>query len=200
MWKRIRKSVKSKRDEEKFRRSQQELREWEEMEERGEIDMYYYDEAGFSLNPGVSYAWQEKGATIEVPTGRSVQINITGFLSKKKGLESFAFTGTITSDIVVECFNIFIKTLTKKTLIVIDNATIHTSEEFDNYIEEWEAEGLYLYYLPEYSPELNAIEILWRCIKYYWLPFSAYLSFSHLQSALEYILANYGSVYKILFA
>lgn len=28
-----------------------------------------------------------------------------------------------------------------------------------------------------YSPELNLIEILWRQMKYAWLPLSAYLSF-----------------------
>jgi len=39
-----------------------------------------------------------------------------------------------------------------------------------------------LHWLPPYSPELNLIEILWRKIKYQWLPLRAYLSFNHLQS------------------
>ncbi|WP_368860940.1 transposase, partial [Desulforhabdus sp. TSK] len=38
--------------------------------------------------------------------------------------------------------------------------------------------NLYIKFLPTYSPELNLIEILWRKIKYEWLSFSAYLSFS----------------------
>jgi hypothetical protein len=36
---------------------------------------------------------------------------------------------------------------------------------------------LIIKYLPPYSPELNLIEILWRFMKYYWLPFSAYMFF-----------------------
>jgi transposase len=32
---------------------------------------------------------------------------------------------------------------------------------------------LIIKYLPPYSPELNLIEILWRRIKYTWLPFSS---------------------------
>jgi DDE superfamily endonuclease len=40
-------------------------------------------------------------------------------------------------------------------------------------------------YWPSYAPELNLIEILWRCIKYYWLPFSAYTSFQCLCEAVE---------------
>jgi hypothetical protein len=61
IWKRVRKSLKNKRDEEKFRKSQEELEEWQKMAERKEVDLYYYDESGFSLNPVISYAWQKKG-------------------------------------------------------------------------------------------------------------------------------------------
>jgi len=50
-----------------------------------------------------------------------------------------------------------------------------------------------------YSPELNLIEILWRKIKYNWLPLRAYLSFDHLQSELKNILDQFGSKYKITF-
>jgi transposase len=41
-------------------------------------------------------------------------------------------------------------------------------------------QGLYLLFLPPYCPELNLIEILWRKIKYEWLPVSAYESFKDL--------------------
>jgi hypothetical protein len=54
--------------------------------------------------------------------------------------------------------------------------------------------------LPPYCSELNAIEILWHRIKYFWLPFSAYLSFAHLSSCLEEILVNFGSKYQITFS
>jgi hypothetical protein len=33
--------------------------------------------------------------------------------------------------------------------------------------------GLMIKYVPSYAPELKLIEILWRFLKYYWLPFSA---------------------------
>ena len=199
IWKRIRRSLKSKRDEDKFNTSYQELKEWQEMASRQEIDLYYYDEAGFSLNPVISYAWQLKGTTIEIPATTSIQINALGFLSRDSRLEVFTFTGSITSDIVVECFNLFANSLQRKTLIVIDNAPIHTSQEFDNWIETWEQKGLFLYFLPPYCPELNLIEIFWQRIKYSWLPFSAYLSFANLQACLDEILSNFGSKYQISF-
>ena len=59
---------------------------------------------------------------------------------------------------------------------------------------------LIIKFLPTYSPELNIIEILWRFIKYYWLPFSAYLSFEDLVREVENILVQIGTEFKIDFA
>jgi transposase len=65
---------------------------------------------------------------------------------------------------------------------------------------QWKKQGLIIKYLPPYSPELNLIEILWRNIKYTWLPFSAYQCLNALGDALEHILKNFGSKYQITFA
>jgi transposase len=54
------------------------------------------------------------------------------------------------------------------------SASIHRSEAFEDRRPYWKKHGLIIKYLSPYSPELNLIEILWRRIKYTWLPFSAY--------------------------
>ena len=48
--------------------------------------------------------------------------------------------------------------------------------------------------------EINIIEIIWRKIKYEWLPFSAYQSLQALQDALFDVLANIGKRYHTKFA
>jgi transposase len=53
--------------------------------------------------------------------------------------------------------------------------------------------------LPTYSPELNLIEIVWRKIKYEWLPLSAYESFKSLWSGLSDIIPKIGLEYNIYF-
>ena len=82
----------------------------------------------------------------------------------------------------------------------MDNASIHQSEEFNDRIPYWKKQGLIIKYLPPYSPELNLIEILWRRIKYTWLPFSAYACLNTLIEALEDIWSQVGSKYQITFA
>src|SRR5215475_1263197 len=81
--------------------------------------------------------------------------------SRKKvyGGEQAVHTG-----VVIACFEEFSKTL-KKTVVVIDNASVHTSEEFEECLPRWKKKGLIIKYLSTYSPELNLIEILWRNTK-----------------------------------
>jgi transposase len=67
-------------------------------------------------------------------------------------------------------------------------------------IPEWEKKGINIKFLPTYSPDKNVIEILWRLIKYDWLPFSAYLSFNNLITEVDNVLKNIGSKFKINFA
>ncbi len=64
---------------------------------------------------------------------------------------------------------------------------------------EWRAQRLYVIFLPPYSPELNLIEMLWKKIKYEWLPVTAYQSFQSLTDHVLSVLSNYGERYKISF-
>ena len=73
------------------------------------------------------------------------------------------------------------------------------SQEFIGHIAQWVRRGLIIKYLPAYAPELNLIEILWRFMKDYWLPFSVYASFSCLYEAIEQILTRVGTEYTIAF-
>ena len=56
-------------------------------------------------------------------------------------------------------------------IVVLDNANIHHGEVMEQKRRQWQRRGLYLYYLPPYSPELNRIEILGKQAKYFWRKF-----------------------------
>jgi len=107
--------------------------------------------------------------------------------------------GSVDSDVVIHCFNEFCQTIEGPTVVVVDNASIHTSEAFQEAIPTWEKQGLSVFYLPEYSPELNLIEILWRFMKYEWIEFWAYTDFSSLIQYVEGVIKGFGDQYKINF-
>jgi len=105
----------------------------------------------------------------------------------------------VDSDVVVRCINDFCKDIDKKTVVVMDNSPMHTSETFQDNIPLWKDRGLDIFYLPKYSPELNCIEILWRFIKYEWIELDAYKSWTHLVNYVENVLQNFGEKYKTIF-
>ncbi|MFV0329946.1 MAG: transposase, partial [Dysgonomonas sp.] len=75
----------------------------------------------------------------------------------------------------------------------------HKSKLFKSKMDQWAEQDLIVFFLPPYSPELNKIEILWRVIKYKWLPIDAFLNFQNLKERLNNVLENVGSKYIINF-
>jgi hypothetical protein len=196
----MRRSLKSRRDEEQFRAAEEELKEIIDNAQAGEVDLYYFDEAAFSLQPTVPYAWQPKGERLEIPSQKSGQISVLGVLSYDGELTPYVTQGIVDSDIVVACMDDFsTKIGDKPSLVVIDNASPHRSAKFQSRIETWESRGLFFYFLPPYCPELNLIEILWRMIKHHWLPVKAYNNFKSLLDTLNHVLANVGGEYRLSF-
>ena len=162
--------------------------------------MNYFDESGFALDPSIPYAWQEPKSVIELPARRSGRINVLGCMNRHNDLHTSMFEQSIHTGVVMACFDAFCRTITQKTVVVVDNASIHRSEAFEDRVPYWKQHGLIIKYLPPYSPELNLIEILWRRIKYDWLPFSAYACLNAMIEALDDILSHVGSKYQITFA
>lgn len=196
----MRKSFKSFRDPDAFDRCKRELEALKKQEDKGNLDLYYFDEAGFALNPSVPYAWQPAHNIIEIPASKSGQINVLGVMNRHNELHPYLFDQSVHTGVVIGCFDDFCQRITKKTGVVVDNASVHRSDEFEDRIPYWKKQGLIIKYLSAYSPELNLIEILWRRITYRWLPFSAYNGISALSSALENVLRSVGSEYQITFA
>ena len=200
-WKRTRPSVSDRRDPEKFALAQDELQEFRNLEASGQIHLWFFDEAGFSLRPPTGYAWQPVGETVRIPSRKSEGLSAMGFLDLESRLHPYEFEGAVDSEVVISVFDHFAVQNEELSVVVLDNSPVHTSSRFQNRLPIWAARGVVTYFLPPYSPELNLIEILWREIKHHWLPFSAYASdLQNLWDKLGETLASIGKQHKINFA
>ena len=169
-------------------------------ERQGECDVWYFDGSGFCLTPSIPYAWQPIGSVIEVPTSTHNQrINVLGFLTRHNALVPYVIEGHVDTEVVIACFEQFSQQLNKRSYVFLDNASVQKSRAFIRHIPQWVKRGLIIKYLPPYSPELNLIEILWRFMKYYWVPFAAYMSLQCLLQSIEDILQRFGTDYIITF-
>jgi transposase len=86
------------------------------------------------------------------------------------------------------------------TVMVLDNARIHTSGIIKERIKVWQQRGLYLFYLPRYSPHLNIVEILWRKLKYEWLSPTDYQDKENLFYQIRLALTDVGQNLFIKFS
>lgn len=166
----------------------------------GHIDLRFGDETGFSMTPYVPYGWLPVGKQSPISSDNQRLFNVFSLMNLHQQLSSYPTKETINTDFIIQCLDNFCQTLAKTTVVVLDNAPWHIAQALQDRREEWESKGLFLFYLPPYSPQLNLIEILWRKIKYEWLQPQDYSSKQSLQSAIFHILTKFGSEFQINFS
>lgn len=200
-WHRIRRTLKGEPDPEDYQQKKQALALLQEQDAKGELDLWYFDVSGFCLVPYIPYAWQEKGHALRLETGaHSKRLNVLGFLNRQNALHAYTLEGNVDSQVIIACIDDFCTQIHKKSVIVMDQSSLHTSKEFTGKRAEWQEKHVEIFYLPTYSPELNIIEILWRFMKYEWIDLSAYKSWAHVVEYVDTILKKFGVEYKINFS
>ena len=196
---RVRRKPSGSPDPEEYAQKKQALEGVKAQAEKKELDLYYFDESGFCLIPYLPYAWQEKGETIALESGRGRRLNVLGFLSREQGLTAYTTEENVTGDLVIACFDAFCQTCNRRTVVALDNASFHPSAAIEKKISEWESKNLELFSLPKYSPQLNLAEILWRFMKYQWIEWWVYKGWPSLVKYVEEVICGYGTKYEINF-
>lgn len=135
-----------------------------------------------------------------MPSAKGKGLNCFGLLSRTNKLMFSTTTQNITSSFVFEYLERLSFMLKKPTVIVLDNASVHTAKIIRQQRKVWEERGLTLFYLPPHSPQLNLIEILWKMLKYYWLSPEDYVEEQLLFYQTNLALAAVGSSLNINFS
>jgi len=90
-------------------------------------------------------------------------------MNKNLELDYEIIVGKVNSETIINFLDKFSNDLKRITVVVLDQASIHTSDSIINKLKEWKDKKLEIFWLPTYSPKLNLIEILWKFIKYEWV-------------------------------
>lgn len=163
------------------------------------IDLYFADQASFSMTPVVPYAWQLKGKPIEVFPQRDKKVNLFGIFRPDNVAITYQSQTNINSEFLIRSIDDFSRYVEKPTVLVIDNAPTHRSKLFQKQIERWQEKDLFVFFLPKYSPHLNIAETFWRKAKDEWLKPSDYFSFATYKRKIKEIFNGIGIDYKIIF-
>ena len=145
------------------------------------MKLFYLDQVGFSLALKPIKTWTPKGSGIqlEIPSrqGSAGRLNLIGALD-------FAANKLFYRDLAGSCeakkCEAFLDQLAQQadpeglTVVVLgpsgartqrNNARFHKAANIKVKEPQWQAKGLFLRYLPPYSPHLNPTKALWRVLK-----------------------------------
>jgi transposase len=197
VWKRTRHSLK-KRNEEQFRQAQVGIGELVQQAERGEIELAYIDEVGFAQAHPNRSAWTPVGERHMIEARRGKRLNVVGALLSSGGLFAVKLWETMTAMLFAGFLGMLVEHVGKPLTVILDNASVHTAKALQPYLKLLRNQGLTLYFLPPYSPELNRIEKLWHKMKYEWLAFKA-RDAQTLEADVDTILREFGSNYRFTF-
>lgn len=140
----------------------------ERLSERSEIDLFYGDESHVSLQPCVPYGWQFRDEKVFMPSTSGRAVNCFALLARDNRCFFRTTEQSVDAATVGDYLDQFSQHLRRPTVVVLDNAPVH-QREVKKRRAAWEAKGLYVFFLPIYSPQLNIAEILWKKLKYEWL-------------------------------
>lgn len=153
------------------------------------MTLYYLDECGFSPSLPVTYSWALRGKRkrlpYENPQGKRVNALAALRVSGTAAVDWELFRRTLKAPDLLA----FVRTLPrepgKPLVVVLDNASVHKNKLIKAALPELWREGIYLYYLPPYSPKLNRIERLFRVTKHQGMPERTHRTYDALEDAVE---------------
>lgn len=176
------------------------MQELERLSEQGLIDLFYGDESRVSSEGYVPYGWQFPGEDIAIAVRKGYALNIFGLISRSNLCHWTSTESSINGQFLVEYLDRFCLSLKKQTFLVLDNASVHRSKAFRERLRAWQARGLFIFFLPPYSPHLNIAETLWRKLKKEWLNPEDYRDKETLFYAVNRCMANVGEYLTINFS
>jgi transposase len=176
------------------------------------LQVWFWDESGFSLRVIRRKTWGRKGHRKKVPgQRRRGRVNIMGglryhdkqrinFVIKKGNADVFYEQLKLVNDFImqewieqgnrIEDF----KESSAKIVIILDNASFHKRQDILEKIES-EMPNIILEFLPPYSPDYNLIELVWHSAKEY-IAHRLFESVEQLEELLNKLLNQGGLIIK----
>jgi hypothetical protein len=144
----------------------------------------------------VTYSWTRCGERKRIPYAnpQGRRLNVLAALVRDDPSPSLTWD-TAPRSLTSQDLLAFLPTIPRRTdvplVVVLDNASLHRSTVVKAALPALWAQRIYLFFLPPYSPELNAIEPVFRVIKHQELPQRTYPTDSALAEAVDTAFTAY---------
>jgi transposase len=123
----------------------------------------FEDEASFQLDPTLHRTWARVGKQPRVPTrGERKTGHVYGAIALDDARFHFAFADVFNSYTFLCFLQRLVRRHRRKVILIIDNAPCHNLSAEGKAWLSANQHRIELHRLPPYSPELNAIEGVWK--------------------------------------
>ncbi|MEJ6487475.1 transposase [Nostoc punctiforme UO1] len=140
----------------------------------GSVCLKYLDESGCYCTSPTDYTYGRRGEQKRIRQNRrrGRRINIFGIWEPKVSFDYALMLGTLIAPTYVQLMDWQAQTAARRlletgqiTAIIHDNASVHKSHLARQQHQRWQQQGLYIFFLPPYSPQMNRIEDEWLHLK-----------------------------------
>jgi hypothetical protein len=114
------------------------LSEFEKLSQEGLIDLFYGDESHICSEGYVPYGWQFKNEEVYIAVEKGHKINIWGLISRDNRNHWEATQHNIDAKFVFEQLEDLSLKIKKITVIIFDNASIHSAKLIENQLPIWQ--------------------------------------------------------------
>jgi len=142
--------------------------------QQGHIELKYLDESGCCLESPVSYSYSRVGQQKPIEQVKSYgnRLSILGVWQPEQSFDYALVQGSFHKERYVKVVNWIaqkaeqtLEQTGRITVIVQDNSSSHTSQLAREHWQQWQSQGLYLFFLPQYCSQMNQIETQWHQLK-----------------------------------
>ena len=136
--------------------------------EEGLIRLMYLDESGFERTSPLTYSYIKQGQQQRIvkPHRRGRRISVLGFWQPQARFDYGLVVGGFNSNRYKMLMNwqaerahTYLQATGQITVVIQDGASFHRSQSVQQSWKDWQEQGLYIFFLPPYSPQMNRIEI-----------------------------------------
>ena len=142
--------------------------------EAGLIRLVYLDESGFERVSPLAYSYSLRGQQhrIAKPQRRGRRINALGFWEPHVRFDYGLVVGRFNTQRYVPLMHWqankaqqHLQATGQITVMIQDGASFHRSHQAQQHWALWQQQGLFLFFLPPQSPQMNRIEEEWLHLK-----------------------------------
>ena len=132
---------------------------------RENAEIHWGDEMGLRSDHQAGTTYGRKGKTPAIAgTGQRFGCNMMSTITNRGRLSFMVFKQHFTGDVMIEFLRRLVRQSHGKVFLIVDRHPVHRSGKVERWIESHERQ-IRLFFLPDYSPDLNPDELLNQDVK-----------------------------------